>query len=95
MQSEFRARTDYRQEEFDAATKLLLGKLPHERANKYDNEEWMLLEKYMPQVLALAANYRDSQDRPDPLEANMDFVNLVVNAAKYGNNRSLVHLSCS
>ncbi|KAK1830086.1 hypothetical protein QBC39DRAFT_426826 [Podospora conica] len=81
VQSEFRARTDNRQEGFDAATKLLLGKLPHERANKYDNEEYTLLERYTPQVLALATNYRDSQDKPDPLKANMDFVNLLVNAA--------------
>lgn len=75
---------DNRQEQFEAATKLLLGKLPRERANKYDDDEWALYERYIPQVLALAKNYNDSQKKPDAPRANMDFVNLLVNAAKYG-----------
>ncbi|KAK1455472.1 hypothetical protein CMEL01_04232 [Colletotrichum melonis] len=81
VQSEYRARMDDRQEQFDAATKLLLRKFPGERENKYDNEEWILYEKYIPQVLALSRNYADSQSKPNPLKASMDFVNLLVNAA--------------
>ncbi|KAK0631075.1 hypothetical protein B0T17DRAFT_239362 [Bombardia bombarda] len=81
LQSPNEVMADHRQEQFEADTKLLLGKLPHERANKYDNEEWALLEKYVPQVLELAKSYNDSQEKPNPLKANMDFVNLLVNTA--------------
>ncbi|KAK1636215.1 hypothetical protein BDP81DRAFT_406959, partial [Colletotrichum phormii] len=80
VQSEYRARMDDRQEQFDAATKLLLRKFPGECENKYDDDEWILYEKYIPQVLALSKNYADSQTKPNPLKASMDFVNLV-NAA--------------
>ncbi|KAJ8124006.1 hypothetical protein ONZ43_g173 [Nemania bipapillata] len=72
-----------RQKRFEATAQFLLEKFPRERENKYDNEEWVLYETYIPQVLALAANYNDSQSKPDPLIANMDFVNLLVNAANW------------
>ncbi|CAG8978829.1 hypothetical protein HYALB_00013203 [Hymenoscyphus albidus] len=72
---------DKRQETFEATTRLLLGKFPRERDNKYDDEEWILYEMYIPQVIALAKNYMDSITKPNPLRANMDFVNLLVNAA--------------
>ncbi|KAK6213364.1 putative pfs domain-containing protein [Colletotrichum tabaci] len=81
VQSEYRARMEDRQKQFEASTKLLLEKFPGERENKYDDDEWILYEKYIPQVLALAKNYNDSQTRPDPLKGSMDFVNLLVNAA--------------
>ncbi|KAI8304277.1 hypothetical protein K4K61_006265 [Colletotrichum sp. SAR11_59] len=81
VQSEYRVRMDDRQEQFDAATRLLLQKFPGERDNKYDDDEWILYEKYIPQVLALSKNYADSQSKANPLKANMDFVNLLVNAA--------------
>lgn len=71
------------QEEFEAVTKLLLGKFPRERSNKYDDEEWILYQRYIPQVLALSKNYIDSQTNPNALKPTMDFVNLLVNAAKY------------
>ncbi|KAL3463576.1 P-loop containing nucleoside triphosphate hydrolase protein [Aspergillus heterothallicus] len=57
VQAECRARMKNPQEEFEAATKLLLSKFPSERSNKYDNEEWILYERYIPQVLYLARNY--------------------------------------
>lgn len=78
------------QEEFEAATKLLLGKFPRERSNKYDDEEWILYERYIPQVLALSKNYANSQTKPNALKPNMDFVNLLVNAAKYTADCSLL-----
>ncbi len=86
VQAEYRARMDNRQEHFEATIKLLLGKLPHERANEYHDEEWVLYERYIPQVLALTNNFNDSQSTSDPLKANMSFVNLLVNAAKYAPN---------
>jgi hypothetical protein len=70
------------QEKFEAATKLLLSKLPRDLSNKFDDEEWILYERYIPQTLALAGNYNDSQTKPKPLIPNMDFVILMVNAAK-------------
>ena len=51
-----------------------------------------MLEKYNPQVLALATNYKDSQNKPNLLKANMDFVKLLVNAAKSVTIQSLLHL---
>jgi hypothetical protein len=73
---------DNPQEHFEAAVKLLLSKLPRDRSNKYDDEEWALYERYIPQALAIANNYKDSQTKPAPLRPNMDFVALMVNAAK-------------
>ncbi|KAK2596203.1 hypothetical protein QQS21_006351 [Conoideocrella luteorostrata] len=69
------------QEEFKAATELLLQKFPSQRSNKYDNDEWILYEHYIPQLLALARNYIESQVKPNPLRPTMDFVSLLANAA--------------
>jgi len=74
---------DQPQEHFEAATKLLLGRFPSQRSNKHDDEEWVLYERYIPQVLALAKNYSDSQKKANALKPNMDFVSLLVDAAKY------------
>lgn len=76
---------DDSQEYFEAATKLLLAKLPSERSNKYDDDEFALYELYIPQVLALERSYNDSQQKTNPLKPNMNFVKLLVNAAKYAN----------
>lgn len=70
------------QEEFEAATRLLLSKFPSERSNKYDNDELVLYERYIPQVLSLARNYNESLLKPRPLKPNRDFISLLVNAAK-------------
>lgn len=70
------------QEQFEAATRLLLSKFQAERLNKYDNEEWILYERYIPQVLSIARNYNESLLKPRPLEPNKDFIGLLVNAAK-------------
>jgi len=83
VQAEYRARTENPQETFEAATKLLLAKLPRELTNKFDDEEWLLYERYIPQALALAGNYNDSQTKPNPLMPNMDFVTLMANSAKW------------
>lgn len=84
VQSEYRARMDHPQEKFDAATELLLDKFPSERSNRYDDDEWLRYEKYIPQVLALMRNYNDSQKQEShTLKPNMHFVMLLVNAAKY------------
>jgi hypothetical protein len=48
-------------EKFEAATKLLLSKLPRDLSNKFNDEEWILYERYIPQALALAGTYNDSQ----------------------------------
>lgn len=74
---------DNPQEKFNATVKLLLSKFPSERANQYDDEEWVLYERYVPQVLALTRNYNDSQGGSQPIKPTMDFVLLLVNAAKY------------
>ena len=73
---------DNPQESFESAIKLLLSKLPGDRFNKYVNEEWILYEWYLPQALALAHNYTNSQTKPNPLKPNIDFVALMVSAAK-------------
>ncbi len=52
---------DNSQESFEAAVKLLLSKLPRDRSNKYVDEEFILYERYIPQALALAHNYKDSK----------------------------------
>ncbi|OHE96718.1 hypothetical protein CORC01_08035 [Colletotrichum orchidophilum] len=70
------------QEQFDAATKLLVRRFPGERENKHDDEEWILCGKYIPQVLTLSKNYVDSQTKSRPLKTSMNFINLLVNAAK-------------
>lgn len=81
VQSEYRARMNSPQEHFEAATQLLLEKFPSERSNQYDNEEWLLYERYIPQVIALTRNFVDSQAKPNPLKPTMDFVSLLTNAA--------------
>jgi hypothetical protein len=70
------------QEKFEAATKLRLSKLPRNLSNRFDDEEWILYERYIPQALALAGNYNDSQAKPDPLIPTVDFVTLMANTAK-------------
>lgn len=73
---------DNPQEKFEAATKLLLNQLPSERSNQYNDAEWVLYDRYIPQVMSLVRNYKDSQSQRTPLKADMDFVRLLVNAAK-------------
>ncbi|KAH8803590.1 hypothetical protein F5884DRAFT_510069 [Xylogone sp. PMI_703] len=68
------------QENFEAATKLLLDKFPSQRSNVYDDDEFLLYERYIPQVLALAKSY-DSQTKSDHLKPTMDFVSLLANAS--------------
>ncbi|KAI1458139.1 hypothetical protein F4805DRAFT_474585 [Annulohypoxylon moriforme] len=81
VQAEYRARMDNPQEEFEAAIKLLLGKLPSQGSSKFDNDEWLLYKRYIPQVLALVKNYEDSQTNPNPLKPTMDFVRLLTNSS--------------
>ncbi|KAI0115622.1 hypothetical protein GGR51DRAFT_503594 [Nemania sp. FL0031] len=81
VQREYQARIEDAQQQFEAATKLLLDKFPSQRANKYDDDEWIICERYIPQVLALTRNYEDSQSRTKPLKPSMDFVSLLANAA--------------
>jgi hypothetical protein len=50
--SEYQARMGNAQEKFDAAVKLLLLKLPYKFANKNNNDNWILYDRYIPQVLA-------------------------------------------
>lgn len=71
------------QQEFEAATELLLTKFPDEGSNKYDDDELLATERYMPQVLALRRNYNESQANDSPLKPNMSFVRLLTVAAKY------------
>lgn len=77
-----------KQEEFEAAIKLLLDKFPSQRNSLFDDDEWLLFEKYVPQVLALARNYNDSQKKPNPLTPNMEFVHLLTNASKYAGSHN-------
>ncbi|KAI0377693.1 hypothetical protein F5Y04DRAFT_263483 [Hypomontagnella monticulosa] len=81
VQAEYRTRMDDPQEEFEAAVTLLLGKIPSQSSTKFDNDEWIMYERYIPQVLSLAKHYRDSQTKPNPLKPNMDFVRLLTNSA--------------
>lgn len=71
------------QENFNAAIRLLLEKFPSQRSSKFDDEAWLTVERYIPQVLALAKNYNESQSKPNALQPNMDFVRLLGYAAKY------------
>ncbi|KAK7990146.1 hypothetical protein PG989_010461 [Apiospora arundinis] len=80
VQSEFRARMDNPQEKFEAAVKILLDKFPPERGNEYNDEEWILYERYIPQVLSLVGNYKESKKQAVPLKADMNFVRLLANA---------------
>ena len=82
VQSEYLARMENLQEEFEAATKLLLDKFPSQRDSTFDDDQWLLFERYVPQVLALARNFNESQKKSSPLIPNMDFVHLLTNAAK-------------
>ncbi|KAL8853088.1 MAG: hypothetical protein Q9221_002119 [Calogaya cf. arnoldii] len=77
VQMEYRSRLANPQDAFDTATQLLLGKFPSQRENKYNDDEWLTYERYMPQVLALTRNYNNSQSKARPLKPNMDFVNLL------------------
>ncbi|KAI1097155.1 P-loop containing nucleoside triphosphate hydrolase protein [Jackrogersella minutella] len=92
VQAEYRARTDDPQEDFEAAIKLLLEKIPSQRSSKFNNEEWMLYERYIPQVLALAKNYNDSQANPKPLEPTMDFVRLLTYSSNAIHDNDTMHV---
>ncbi|KAI0139030.1 hypothetical protein F4776DRAFT_47404 [Hypoxylon sp. NC0597] len=92
VQAEYRARMDNAQEEFEAATKLLLAKIPSQRSSKFDNEEWLLYERYIPQVIALAKNYNDSQTKPKPLRPTMDFVRLLTNSSNAIHDNDTMHV---
>ncbi|KAI0888151.1 uncharacterized protein GGS22DRAFT_185531 [Annulohypoxylon maeteangense] len=81
VQAEYRARMENPQEEFEAAIKLLLDKLPSQDSSKFDDKEWLLYKRYIPQVLALLKNYDDSQTDPNPLKPTMDFVRLLTNSS--------------
>ena len=83
VQIEYRARLANPQEDFEAATRLLLEKFPSQRENKYDDDEWLIYERYIPHVLALVRNYNDSQANSQPLKPNMDFINLLSVAVKF------------
>ncbi|KAL8658195.1 MAG: hypothetical protein Q9226_001193 [Calogaya cf. arnoldii] len=48
-----------------------------QRENEYNDDEWLVYERYIPQVLALMSSYNDSQSNARPLKPNMDFVNLL------------------
>ena len=82
VQVEYRARLVDPQKEFEAATQLLLQKFPSQRERKYNDDEWLIYERYIPQVLALTRNYNASQSKPRPLKPNMDFVHLLADAVK-------------
>jgi hypothetical protein len=43
-------RTKNVQEHFEAAVTLLLVKLPSGRCNTYDNDDWLVYERYVPHV---------------------------------------------
>lgn len=73
---------DNPQDIFEAAIRLLLEKFPSQRSNKYNDEEWILYDQYIPQVLVLAGNYNDSQGKKNALYPTMNFVSLLTNAAK-------------
>ncbi|KAI1127032.1 hypothetical protein F5Y10DRAFT_266482 [Nemania abortiva] len=73
--------TEKAQEVFEAAAGLLLDKLPSERKNKYDDEEWILYSQYIPHVLALTRNYEHSQSTSTSLKPSIIFVDLLINAA--------------
>ena len=82
VQLEYRVRLADPQEDFDAATKLLLEKFPSQGENKYNDEEWLIYERYIPQVLALARNYNDFQTKATPLRPKMNFITLLAVAVK-------------
>ncbi|KAI1654754.1 hypothetical protein F4813DRAFT_194925 [Daldinia decipiens] len=81
VQAGYRAKLDNPQQEFEAAVELLLEKIPSQRSSKFDNDEWILYEKYIPQVLSLVKNYNDSQTKPKPLKPNENFVRLLTNSS--------------
>lgn len=81
VQAGYRAKLENPQQEFEAAIKLLLEKIPSQRSSRFDNDEWILYEKYIPQVLSLVKNYNDSQTKPKPLKPNEDFVRLLTNSS--------------
>ncbi|KAI1087828.1 hypothetical protein F5B19DRAFT_46663 [Rostrohypoxylon terebratum] len=81
VQAEYRARMDNPQEDFENAIKLLLDKLPSQDSSKFDDDEWILYKRYIPQVLELAKNYEDSQTQPSPLKPTIDFVRLLTNSS--------------
>ncbi|KAI0898720.1 hypothetical protein F4806DRAFT_506706 [Annulohypoxylon nitens] len=81
VQAEYRARTDNPQEDFENAIKLLLDKLPSQDSSKFDDDEWILYKRYIPQVLQLAKNYEYSQTQPNPLKPTMNFVRLLTNSS--------------
>ncbi|KAI0857704.1 hypothetical protein F4860DRAFT_505886 [Xylaria cubensis] len=78
------------QEHFEAATRLFLEKFPSQQSSKFDDEAWLTVERYVPQVLALVKNYNESQSKLDPLKPNMDFVHLLGNAANAVNDNDTV-----
>ena len=71
------------QEHFEAATQLLLVKFPSQYEKKYNDDEWLMYERYIPQVLALTRNYNDYQSKSQPLRPNVFFVQLLAVAVKY------------
>ncbi|KAI1410375.1 hypothetical protein F5Y13DRAFT_192236 [Hypoxylon sp. FL1857] len=92
VQAEYRARMDNAQEEFEAAIRLLLMKIPSQRSSKFNDEEWLLYERYIPQVIALAKNYNDSQTKPNPLKPTMDFVRLLTNSSNAIHDNDTMHV---
>ncbi|KAI0104454.1 hypothetical protein F4814DRAFT_430828 [Daldinia grandis] len=81
VQAGYRAKLENPQQEFEAAVELLLKKIPSQRSSRFDNNEWILYEKYIPQVLSLVKNYNESQTKPKPLKPNSDFVRLLTNSS--------------
>ncbi|GAB7361199.1 hypothetical protein MBLNU230_g1230t1 [Neophaeotheca triangularis] len=62
------------QEDFEAAIRLLLDKIPNERSATYDDYESLTYTQWTPHVLALSKTYDDSRRLPDAqrLKPNMD-----------------------
>ncbi|KAL8896345.1 MAG: hypothetical protein Q9207_007750 [Kuettlingeria erythrocarpa] len=77
----FRISTVERQEGFDGAVKLLLDKFPSRGNLVIMDSLWEDGAKYLQQIAAVATNWKESQDKPAPLEPTVDFCNLMADCA--------------
>ena len=70
-----------RQEGFDGAVKLLLDKFPSRGSLVIMDSLWEDGAQYLQQIASIAENWRDSQDKQEPLKPSIDFCNLMADCA--------------
>ena len=69
-----------RQDAFDATVKYLLVTFPKRGDMVSMDELWEENDKYLPQIVSLAYQWSDSQEKQSPLKPTTDLCDLMANA---------------